>query len=129
MNFRLWPGAEEWVVMDTQPRIISEKLWHAAAKRIASRTTKHVRSGYRPKYLLSGLLQCDKCKAHYIVCPATQYGCGSYLNGGKPGCDNHYRLNRKAMESLCWIACGSSYSPRRWSRRWPGNFRPSTRAA
>jgi DNA invertase Pin-like site-specific DNA recombinase len=61
---------DEWVEhCDEAVRVIPDELFQRAQKRNRIRSTGDARmkSGGRPKYLLSGLLHCGTCNAHYIL--------------------------------------------------------------
>lgn len=55
-----------------------------------------MKSGGKPKYLLSGLLHCGICNAHYILHDARSYACAGHRGGA---CDNHIRVRRDALEA------------------------------
>jgi site-specific DNA recombinase len=56
-------------------------------------------AGGKPRYLLSGLLRCDVCDAHYTITNAISYGCSSYHDGH--ACSNSVLLRRdRAEEAL-----------------------------
>lgn len=60
----------DWVEhLDESLRIISDELFARAQSRTraAANTDKRLKSGGRAKYLLSGLLVCNVCKAHYVI--------------------------------------------------------------
>ena len=59
---------------------------------------KHVQSGGKPKYLLSGLLRCAACDACYIVVNAREYGCSTHHDGGP--CDNRVRVSREHVQDV-----------------------------
>jgi site-specific DNA recombinase len=91
----------EWKVREDESlRIVPQPVWDRAAKRIGDRTTTKAHSGKGPKYVLSGLLRCAVCGAHFILASATQYRCSSYIGGGAAGCSNHYAINRKSTERI-----------------------------
>jgi hypothetical protein len=52
----------------------------------------------KPKYLLSGLLRCDVCDAHYTITNATSYGCSSYHDGH--ACSNSILVRRDRAEHI-----------------------------
>ena len=67
-------------------------------QRVASNSDKRLKSGGRAKYLLSGLLICNVCKAHYVIADARSYACSGHWNGG--ACSNHIRVRRDAIEHV-----------------------------
>ena len=56
------------------------------------------KSGGKPKFLLSGLLVCDACGAHYTITDQRSYGCSSYHNGR--ACSNSVRVRRDRIEPI-----------------------------
>jgi hypothetical protein len=79
-------------------RIISDELFQRAQarNRIRSNSDARMKSGGRPKYLLSGLLHCGVCHAHYILHDARSYACSGHKG---VACGNHIRVRRDALES------------------------------
>ena len=94
----------DWVTFRNEElRIIPDVLWwsvHSEASK-ARRPT----SGPRGRYLLSGLLKCDRCGASLVVqnsLRSSVYICGGYRNAGTSVCSNNHRISRFALEdSLC----------------------------
>jgi hypothetical protein len=90
---------DEWVEhCDEGVRIIADELFQRAQKRNRTRSTgdQRMKSGGRPKYLLSGLLHCGSCNAHYILHDARSYACSGHKGGA---CDNHIRVRRDRLEA------------------------------
>ena len=54
-----------------------------------------LKSGGKSRYLLSGLLRCGVCGAHYILSNAAGYSCSGYLGGD---CTNGTRVRRDRVE-------------------------------
>jgi len=54
-------SCSEWIThVDKSLRIVSEELWERAQRRVGrAKDDLRLKSGGRPKYLLSGLLRCD----------------------------------------------------------------------
>jgi Recombinase zinc beta ribbon domain len=52
----------------------------------------------KPRYLLSGLLRCGVCDAHYTITNATSYGCSSYHDGH--ACSNSILVGRDRVENI-----------------------------
>jgi len=70
-----------------------------------------MKSGGRPKYLLSGLLHCGTCNAHYILHDARSYACSGHKGGA---CDNHIRVRRDALEgAILGPLCNEMLAPER----------------
>ena len=96
---RILRPREEWVERtDESLRIVPLELWAQAQQRIArtSEDGNWARRKGKPKYLLSGLLRCAMCGAHYIIVNGLEYGCSSYRDGG--ACGNAIRVRRESLE-------------------------------
>jgi site-specific DNA recombinase len=94
---RIMRPQSEWIMhIDESLRIVSDDLWNKAQKRM--RPDPNQRSGGKPKYLLSGLLTCDVCGAHYIGINGAMYGCSGHVNGA--ACSNQVRVSRDAVERV-----------------------------
>lgn len=80
-------------------RIVSSELFRRAQRRgqPALPGDPRLKSGGRAKYLLSGLLVCQKCGAHYVLANERAYGCSSHARGG--ACDNGIRIRRDSAEA------------------------------
>jgi site-specific DNA recombinase len=57
-----------------------------------------LKAGGKPKYLLSGLLRCDVCGAHYIMGDGRAYVCSSFVNGA--ACQNGVRVPREHAQDV-----------------------------
>jgi site-specific DNA recombinase len=91
----------EWVEhRDESLRIVPDALYEQAQARtrVAANSDKRLKSGGKAKYLLSGLLICNVCKAHYVIADARSYACSGHWNGG--ACSNHIRVRRDAIERV-----------------------------
>jgi site-specific DNA recombinase len=95
------PESEWQEFEDGSLQIVSKALYEQAQLRTRDRSNpdKRLRSGYKRKYLLSGLLICDTCGSHYVIADARSYACSSYLNGGLGACANGIRVRRDAVEA------------------------------
>jgi hypothetical protein len=98
---RVWRARpkDEWVEhSDESVRIVSDEIFQRAQvrTRIRSSSDARMKSGGKPKYLLSGLLHCGICNAHYILHDARSYACAGHRGGA---CDNHIRVRRDALEA------------------------------
>ncbi len=91
----LRPVSERIAYQNEELRIVSNELWERAQRRtkVGSDVQK---SGGKPKYLLSGLLRCESCGAHYVLGNGSLYGCSSNLNG--KACGNDTRIGRETVE-------------------------------
>jgi site-specific DNA recombinase len=91
----------EWVEK-TLPeiRIVEDATWAMVALRMSSLKDgdKRLKNGGVAKYLLSGLLRCDKCGANYVQGNGRSYACSSYTNGR--ACSNSIAVRRDALESV-----------------------------
>jgi len=89
----------EWVVHhDESLRIVDEALWRRVQQRFRPDTEdRYSRSGGKAKYVLSGLLVCDKCESHYVMTNAIDYGCAGARDGA---CENHIRVGRRHAEDV-----------------------------
>lgn len=90
----------EWVShVDESLRIVSDELWERAQRRIGpAKDGARFRSGGKPKFLLSGLLVCDVCGAHYVITNQRDYGCSSFHNGR--ACSNSISVRRDRAETV-----------------------------
>jgi site-specific DNA recombinase len=89
----------EWIThLDESLRIVPNALWDRAQRRMKPELAEAHRSGGKPKYLLSGLLKCDSCGAHYIGVNGAMYGCSSHVNGA--ACSNAVRVARDSVERV-----------------------------
>jgi hypothetical protein len=48
--------------------------------------------------VLSGLLQCQTCGAHFVFADREKYACSSFVNGGASACSNMARVRRDVLE-------------------------------
>ena len=90
----------EWVVNENPAlRIVSDELFQRAQARFHTCADGDVRlkSGGKPKHLLSGLLKCGTCGRSYTMGGAHSYVCGSVRSGA---CDNHVRVRRDHLENV-----------------------------
>jgi hypothetical protein len=85
----------EWIErIDETARIVSDAQWSAAlAARRPMPGAARAWTGGQPKYLLSGLLRCDRCGAHYIMGNSTEYQCSAHRDGR--ACENGIRVRRE----------------------------------
>ncbi len=90
----------EWIsYVDESLRIVSDDLWDKVQRRTRpAKDDVRLKAGGKPKYLLSGLLRCDMCDAHYTITDAVSYGCSSYHDGH--ACSNSIRVRRDRVESI-----------------------------
>jgi len=90
----------EWIsYVDESLRIVSDDVWERAQRRMRpAKDDVRLKAGGKPKYLLSGLLRCDVCDAHYTITDAVSHGCSSYHDGH--ACSNSIRVRRDRVESI-----------------------------
>jgi hypothetical protein len=88
------------LVQDETLRIVGNELFDKAQTRtrVAQNNDKRLKSGGKPRYLLSGLLTCSVCGAHYILADARSYSCSGHSQGG--ACSNRIRVRRTKIESI-----------------------------
>jgi site-specific DNA recombinase len=81
-------------------RIISDELFERAQARTraSADSDKRLKSGGKARYLLSGLLVCKVCQAHYVIADARSYACSGHWRGG--ACSNDIRVRRDAIERV-----------------------------
>lgn len=92
--------ASEWIShRDESQRIVSDALWAAVQRRMRPMPDdRRFKAGGKAKFLLSGLLRCDVCKAHYIISNAREYECGSHRDGA--ACQNGIRTRRDHAQDV-----------------------------
>jgi DNA invertase Pin-like site-specific DNA recombinase len=86
----------EWVVHQNEAlRIVTDAEFEQAHARTRGRNNgdRRLKVGGKPKFLLSGLLVCDTCKAHYVMGDNRAYVCSSHRDGALrefgPGASGH----------------------------------------
>lgn len=91
----------EWVVNQVEGlRIVTDQLFQRVQlrNRTAANPDSRLKSGGKARYLLSGLMSCDRCGAHLVMADARKYVCSSVVNGG--ACDHDSRVFRTAFEDM-----------------------------
>lgn len=90
----------EWVTGHEESlRIVSDELFADASKpRLKRNRNQRVKAGGKAKYLLSGLLECGCCGAHYVMANDRTYACSGYLNGR--ACANAVHVRRDEAERI-----------------------------
>lgn len=91
------PAAEWHTHQDEDVRIISDDLFAKVQARahVSANSDERLKSGGRAKYLLSGVLTCNVCGAHYVIADARSYACSGHWNGG--ACSNRIRVRRDSI--------------------------------
>jgi chaperonin GroEL len=97
---------------DSALRIIDDALWarvkerqqkrsHELGTRVIGGLRKHRPGGGRPsKYLLSGLLHCESCRAGFVMSNGARYQCASHTNGGDSACEISLSVPRERVERI-----------------------------
>ena len=106
---RMNPEAD-WITEEVPHlRIIDDALWPRVkhrqgairdailSERAEDPGAPKIERGQRPRYLLSGLLNCGCCGAGYIMISAARYGCSAARNRGT--CSNKKTIARKDVET------------------------------
>jgi DNA invertase Pin-like site-specific DNA recombinase len=103
----------EWVIhADERLRIVPQELWDRVKARQRARSedlgesvrrglnaAPARRTGRKPKYLCSGLLNCSICGARFVMADRSHYACSSRVNGGAAACTSDSRIKRDVIES------------------------------
>lgn len=88
----------QWITHhDESQRIVSDELFQRAQRTTRLGDDLRLKSGGKPKYLLSGLLECGVCGSHYIMSDPRSYACGGHVGGRV--CGNSIRVRRDAVEA------------------------------
>ena len=102
---------EEWIVAEVpELRIVDDELWQAAKARQGELSEKYataiaavrnahanrMNAAHRPRYLLSGLLQCGVCGGSYAMRGQGRYGCSNHVMTGS--CANSRSIPRVEIE-------------------------------
>jgi hypothetical protein len=97
---RMMRPRAEWIThVDESLRIVSDELWQRTQRRTQpAKDDVRLKSGGKAKYLLSGLLRCDVCGAHFTITGGTSYGCSSHHDGN--ACPNSIRVRRDRIEAV-----------------------------
>lgn len=87
----------EWIVRACEP-MVDPATW----ARVQARFKTYPGRGAKPRYILSGLLECAQCGSKLIVVGGSQrrYVCGTYHSAGQYGCANRSSFPRVAAETL-----------------------------
>lgn len=101
--------ASEWIVHEMPAlAIVPREVWDKVQRRISARaeafpvalSRSRTGQGGRPKFLLSGLLQCAVCGQKFVISGSRpqRYVCGSFTNGGAAACTNKGAVSRTIAE-------------------------------
>lgn len=105
---------------DERLRIVPDELWHRVEARQKLRFRDlgvRVRTGLRKrrnktKYLLSGWLRCDACRAAFALSNGTRYQCASHHDGGNDACSVSLSVPREQIERVFMDYMASPELPR-----------------
>ena len=96
----------EWIIQDVPSlRIVDDELWQRVKYR-QQNTRRQIAEGRdirservrRPRYLLSGLLQCGVCGGGFSKISQKHYGCSTARNKGT--CNNLLTIRRNVIEEM-----------------------------
>jgi hypothetical protein len=91
----------DWITQQIpELRIVPQALWDKAKtrqKELDARTPGLWRRK-RPRYLLSGLVQCGECRGGFSKINHTHYGCSASRNKGESVCTNRKTMAREKLE-------------------------------
>ena len=93
-------------------RIVPQDLWERVKARQKARSedigesvrrghkaAAQKRTGRKPKFLFSGLLQCGLCGARFVIADRAHYACSSRVHSGESACASGVRIKRTLVES------------------------------
>jgi site-specific DNA recombinase len=88
----------DWIVTEC-PALIDTTTWDAVKQRFTERAQPS-RSDRPRRYLLSGLLTCERCGSRLVVTSKPpRYTCGTFLYGGRAACPVDATARLDAVES------------------------------
>ena len=91
----------EWITQKVpELRIVPQELWDKAKARqkdLDARKPGLWRRN-RPRYLLSGLIECGECGGGYSKINTTHYGCSATRNKGESVCTNRKTIAKDRLE-------------------------------
>jgi hypothetical protein len=92
-------------------RVVSDATFQPAQGRTRDRANsdERLKSGGKPRFLLSGLLVCS-CDSHFVMADARAYKCGGSREGA---CSHRVRVNRKHTEDVIRGLFGQYLAPAR----------------
>lgn len=114
---------------DERLRIVSDELWQRVKARqelqshdLGVRVKGGLRRVRQPsKYLLSGSLRCEACRAAFALSNGTRYQCASHHDGGDDACSVSLSVPRERIERVFAEFMAGPELPRRLSEmeaRW-----------
>ncbi len=97
----------EWITQEVpELRIVPQDLWDKAKARqkdLDARKPGLWRRN-RPRYLLSGLIECGECGGGYSKINTTHYGCSASRNKGESVCTNRKTIAKDILEGAVLTA-------------------------
>ena len=97
----------EWITQEVpELRIVPQALWDKAKARqkdLDARKPGLWRRN-RPRYLLSGLIECGECGGGYSKINTTHYGCSATRNKGESVCTNRKTIAKDTLEGAVLAA-------------------------
>ncbi len=91
---------QEWIVTECVA-LVDAKTWQSVAARMNERKHGERSTRHRPRrYLLSGLLVCERCGSRMIVTGShgSHYGCATHRQGGPDACPVNQHARRDIAE-------------------------------
>ena len=91
----------EWTVTEC-PTLIDEPTWSKVQVRMKERATDRKEGRGVRRYLLSGLLICERCGCPMVIrgTNGSHYGCSTYMHGGEAACSMGLHLLRRIAEEV-----------------------------
>jgi site-specific DNA recombinase len=95
---RARPQCEHIVRVIEALRLVSDETFERAAARFRSLADDdpRLKTGGRPKHLLSGQLKCAVCGSNYVLADRYKYACAGYIGGR--ACANRVWVRKDALE-------------------------------
>ncbi|MBT8108100.1 MAG: recombinase family protein [Gammaproteobacteria bacterium] len=97
----------EWITQEVpELRIVPQELWDKAKARQKSLDERKpgLWRRNRPRYLLSGLIECGECGGGYSKINTTHYGCSATRDKGESVCTNRKTIAKDALEGAVLTA-------------------------
>ena len=92
---------EEWTATEC-PALVEPDIWSKVQVRMKERATGGKRGGGVRRYLLSGLLLCERCGGQFVATGknGSHYSCSTHSQGGESACSVAGCISRALAESL-----------------------------
>ena len=98
---------EEWLWTEVpELRIVPQDLWERVQARRKQRrfTATGATGGTRPRFLLSGLLECAECGSRYVIqrhrAGVRHYACAAHYDRGASVCGNGKLVRQETIEKM-----------------------------